>query len=87
MQFVTGSGPGGRILHRDLDRHLAGGGGETGGVVLAERPPSPARTGVSEVPVRGLRRRIAESMQEAKRHIPHFSYIEEIDVTALEELR
>ncbi|MBY6265996.1 2-oxo acid dehydrogenase subunit E2 [Azospirillum sp. 412522] len=87
LQFVTGSGPGGRILHRDLDRHLAGGGDETGGVALAERPPSPARTGVSEVPVRGLRRRIAESMQEAKRHIPHFSYIEEIDVTALEELR
>lgn len=87
LQFVAGSGPGGRILHRDLDRHLAGGGGEAGGVALAERPPSPTRTGVSEVPVRGLRRRIAESMQEAKRHIPHFSYIEEIDVTALEELR
>jgi 2-oxoisovalerate dehydrogenase E2 component (dihydrolipoyl transacylase) len=87
LQFVAGSGPGGRILHRDLDRHLAGGGVEAGGVALAERPPSPARTGVSEVPVRGLRRRIAESMQEAKRHIPHFSYIEEVDVTALEELR
>lgn len=87
LQFVAGSGPGGRILHRDLDRHLAGGGVEAGGVALAERPSSPARTGVSEVPVRGLRRRIAESMQEAKRHIPHFSYIEEIDVTALEELR
>lgn len=87
LQFVAGSGPGGRILHRDLDRHLAGEGGEAGDVVLAERSPSPARTGVSEVPVRGLRRRIAESMQEAKRHIPHFSYIEEVDVTALEELR
>ncbi|CAO3428988.1 dihydrolipoamide acetyltransferase family protein [Azospirillum endophyticum] len=87
LQFVAGSGPGGRILHRDLDRHLAGGGGEAGDVALAERPSSPARTGVSEVPVRGLRRKIAESMQEAKRHIPHFSYIEEIDVTALEELR
>ncbi|MBP2302731.1 dihydrolipoamide acetyltransferase family protein [Azospirillum picis] len=86
LQFVTGSGPGGRILHRDLDRHLADG-AETGGVAVAERPPPLARTGVSEVPVRGLRRRIAESMQEAKRHIPHFSYIEEVDVTALEELR
>jgi 2-oxoisovalerate dehydrogenase E2 component (dihydrolipoyl transacylase) len=87
LQFVAGSGPGGRILHRDLDHHLAGGESEAGGVALAERPSSPARTGVSEVPVRGLRRRIAESMQEAKRHIPHFSYIEEIDVTTLEELR
>lgn len=87
LQFVAGSGPGGRILHRDLDHHLADGGVETGGVSLAERPTSPVRTGIAEVPVRGLRRRIAESMQEAKRHIPHFSYIEEVDVTALEELR
>ena len=63
---------------------MAAGGGAAAAV---QRSPAAARTGVSEVPVRGLRRRIAESMQEAKRHIPHFSYIEEIDVTALEELR
>ncbi len=87
LQFVAGSGPGGRVLHRDLDRHAADGAAEAGGVAGADRPSMPARTGVSEVPVRGLRRRIAETMQEAKRHIPHFSYIEEIDVTALEELR
>ncbi|WP_372394099.1 dihydrolipoamide acetyltransferase family protein [Azospirillum sp. HJ39] len=87
LQFVAGSGPGGRVLHRDLDRYAADGATEAGGVAVAGRPSMPARTGVSEVPVRGLRRRIAETMQEAKRHIPHFSYIEEIDVTALEELR
>ena len=45
------------------------------------------RDGVEEVPVIGLRRAIAEHLQKSKRHIPHFSYIEEIDVTALEELR
>jgi 2-oxoisovalerate dehydrogenase E2 component (dihydrolipoyl transacylase) len=39
------------------------------------------------VPVIGLRRKIAQKMQEAKRHIPHFSYVEEIDVTELEDLR
>ncbi|ALG72986.1 branched-chain alpha-keto acid dehydrogenase subunit E2 [Azospirillum thiophilum] len=87
LQFVAGSGPGGRVLHRDLDRHADDGAAEAVGVAVAGRSSPQARTAVSEVPVRGLRRRIAESMQEAKRHIPHFSYIEEIDVTALEELR
>lgn len=45
------------------------------------------REGVEEVPVVGLRRRIAQKMQESKRHIPHFTYVEEIDVTELEALR
>jgi 2-oxoisovalerate dehydrogenase E2 component (dihydrolipoyl transacylase) len=45
------------------------------------------RHDVQAVPVIGLRRRIAEKMQEAKRHIPHFSYVEEVDVTELEALR
>ncbi|CAO3436515.1 dihydrolipoamide acetyltransferase family protein [Azospirillum doebereinerae] len=85
LQFVAGSGPGGRILHADLDRHLQPGGRpEAPDPAL---PPSLARSGVTEIPVRGLRRRIADSLQETKRRIPHFSYIEEIDVTALEELR
>jgi 2-oxoisovalerate dehydrogenase E2 component (dihydrolipoyl transacylase) len=35
----------------------------------------------------GLRRRIALQMQEAKRRIPHFSYVEECDVTEVEALR
>jgi 2-oxoisovalerate dehydrogenase E2 component (dihydrolipoyl transacylase) len=42
---------------------------------------------VEEIPVIGLRRQIAQTMQDAKRRIPHFSYIEEIDVTALEIMR
>jgi 2-oxoisovalerate dehydrogenase E2 component (dihydrolipoyl transacylase) len=45
------------------------------------------RDGVEEVPIIGLRRAIAEHLQKSKRQIPHFSYIEEVDVTALEELR
>src|SRR5262249_60756522 len=47
----------------------------------------PRRGGVEEVQIVGLRRAIAEHLQQSKRHIPHFSYVEEVDVTALEELR
>lgn len=82
LQFVPGSGPGGRIQHGDLDRYL-----QQGGNSAPQRSGAVQRHEVEEVPVRGLRRKIAQSMQEAKRRIPHFSYIEEVDVTALEDLR
>ena len=45
------------------------------------------RDGEHAVPVIGLRRKIAEKMQDAKRRIPHFTYVEEIDVTEIEALR
>jgi len=82
LQFVPGTGPAGRIGHDDLDGFIASGG-------KASTAPSRdvKREGIEEVKVIGLRRKIAEKMQEAKRRIPHFSYIEEVDVTALEELR
>jgi 2-oxoisovalerate dehydrogenase E2 component (dihydrolipoyl transacylase) len=84
LQFVPGTGPAGRISHADLDAYVtAGGGGEM---------PSPhggyaKRDGVDEIKVIGLRRKIAEKMQESKRRIPHFAYVEEIDMTELEALR
>lgn len=82
LQFVPGSGPAGRITREDLERYIAA--GET----LATPAAAPAvRTGVEEVKVIGLRRQIAERMSEAKRRIPHFSYVEEVDVTELERLR
>ncbi len=81
LQFVGGSGPAGRITHADLDAFQ-----QSGGVVVATGGLT-RRTGAEQVKVIGLRRKIAERMADAKRRIPHFSYIEEIDVTALEELR
>jgi 2-oxoisovalerate dehydrogenase E2 component (dihydrolipoyl transacylase) len=83
LQFVPGSGPGGRITHDDLAAYAASGGVKQ----TARRPALAKRDGVEDIPIIGLRRAIAEHLQEAWRHIPHFAYIEEIDVTALEELR
>ena len=82
LQFVPGSGPAGRIGHADLDAYLT-----AGGAVGPSRSVYAAREGVDEVKVIGLRRKIAEKMQDAKRRIPHFAYIEEIDMTELEALR
>jgi 2-oxoisovalerate dehydrogenase E2 component (dihydrolipoyl transacylase) len=82
LQFVPGSGPAGRISHVDLDAFVA-----SGGRGAAFRAGPAIREGVEEVKVIGLRRRIAEKMQESKRRIPHYAYVEEIDMTALEDLR
>jgi 2-oxoisovalerate dehydrogenase E2 component (dihydrolipoyl transacylase) len=84
LQFVPATGPGGRITQQDLDRYIAGGAAPTAGGAASALV---RRDGVEDVPVVGLRRAIAEHLQEAKRHIPHFTYVEEIDVTALEDLR
>jgi len=85
LQFVTGSGPAGRITHADLDAYVAGRrGGAPGG--RGDRRYAQLQ-GEHATPIIGLRRKIAEKMQEAKRHIPHFTYVEEIDVTELELLR
>ncbi|MGH6888933.1 MAG: dihydrolipoamide acetyltransferase family protein [Rhizomicrobium sp.] len=82
LQFVPGSGPAGRIEHADLDGYVA-----SGGKAEPSRQAYAQRGGTDEIRVIGLRRKIAEKMQEAKRRIPHFAYVEEIDVTELEGLR
>ncbi|MFO1314340.1 MAG: dihydrolipoamide acetyltransferase family protein [Burkholderiales bacterium] len=78
---VPGSGPGGRVLHEDVVRFAA-----PGAAPPAAAARYAARAGEQHVPVIGLRRQIAQRMADTLR-IPHFSYVEEIDVTELEALR
>ena len=84
LRLVQASSRSGRIMHEDLDAHVAAG-GETQSFEARSTPRE--RSDETVVPVIGLRRRIAQKMQESKRHIPHFTYVEEIDVTELEALR
>lgn len=81
LRQVPGTGPAGRITHEDLDMFLSR---ETGSAVAAGLQPNKS---VQEVKIVGLRRRIAEKMALAKSRIPHITYVEEVDMTALEELR
>jgi len=85
LQFVPGSGPAGRITHADLDAHVDGHRQGSGSGGRDERYAE--QRGEHAAPLIGMRRKIAEKMQEAKRHIPHFTYVEEVDVTELEALR
>lgn len=92
LETVRGSGPDGRILHDDLVRHAGARAAATPAAGTSPASPSPGaaryaeRHGEQAVPVIGLRRQIAERMQAAAR-IPHFTYVEEVDVTELEGLR
>ncbi|KGB99747.1 dihydrolipoamide acetyltransferase family protein [Burkholderia cepacia] len=84
LRYVRGTGEAGRILHADLDAYARTGGSPAHG---SQPRGYDERHDETEVPVIGLRRAIARKMEEAKRRIPHFSYVEEIDVTELESLR
>ncbi|HEX6363862.1 MAG TPA: dihydrolipoamide acetyltransferase family protein [Albitalea sp.] len=97
LNDVRSTGLAGRIVQADLDAYVEQGGNRTpprSPGATPERPPTrePAVTPeprTDETPIRviGLRRKIAQKMQEAKRRIPHFTYVEELDVTELEALR
>ena len=85
LSTVVGSGPGGRILREDLGAPPAAGASSPAVQPVPDLADVSAET--SEIKVIGVRRVIAERMSEAKRNIPHFAYVEEVDVTELESLR
>lgn len=84
LRLVRGTGPAGRVLHEDLEAYLAQGQSNASapaGAAYAQRNDE------EQIPVIGMRRKIAQRMQDATQRAAHFSYVEEIDVTAIEELR
>ncbi len=94
LATLPATGVGGRVLRTDLDRAVASKLAPTstfsnvGGSLLPTVASKLASTnGITEIPVIGVRRVIAQRMEQAKRTAPHFSYVEEVDVTALEALR
>ena len=77
LESVAGTGSAGRVLAEDVDRHLS-----------ADVKTAPQRaTTVERTKIIGLRRKIANRLQNTKQRIPHFSYVEEVDVTELESAR
>jgi 2-oxoisovalerate dehydrogenase E2 component (dihydrolipoyl transacylase) len=87
LQYVAGSGAAGRIVQEDLDAYASGKAGAPSGATSGGGLGYAERRDETAVPVIGLRRKIAQKMQESKRRIPHFTYVEEIDVTELQALR
>lgn len=100
LEGVKGTGPVGRILHTDLDAYASAASvPESTSVDERISPSEPKRTdpaagltakdddAIEQIRVIGLRRKIAEAMQRSKQRIPHFAYVEEVDVTELEALR
>jgi len=82
LSAVPGTGTNGRIQRKDFDNYL-----KTQATGSSNLTPATPSTAVKEIKVIGLRRIIAERMTKAKQEIPHFSYIEEIDITELDALR
>ena len=84
LSIVPGSGPGGRITRTDFDQYVKR---QAAAGTRPRAPAAPTAAPTTETKVIGLRRIIAERMSEAKREIPHFAYVEEIDITELDALR
>ena len=83
LTLVAGSGPRGRILKADFEGFLA-----SNQAPAADATPISAKlSGIEEIKVIGLRRKIAERMAKSASEIPHFTSVEEVDITALESLR
>jgi 2-oxoisovalerate dehydrogenase E2 component (dihydrolipoyl transacylase) len=86
LSALAGTGPGGRILRSDIEAAANGRPTPLPAAPVAAAPAA-APDAITEIKIIGVRRVIAERMSEAKRTIPHFAYVEEVDVTELESLR
>ncbi len=84
LRLVHGTGPAGRITDADLDQYAQGPSQQNGGASGSGRAK---REGTEEIKVIGMRRKIAERMSKANANVPHITVVEEVDVTALEDLR
>jgi 2-oxoisovalerate dehydrogenase E2 component (dihydrolipoyl transacylase) len=82
LRQLQGTGPAGRILREDIEQFL-----NQGAVPASARAALAKKTATEEIKLTGLRRRIAEKMVLSTSRIPHITYVEEVDMTALEELR
>jgi 2-oxoisovalerate dehydrogenase E2 component (dihydrolipoyl transacylase) len=91
LHFVPGTAPGGRVTRKDFDNYMAGKpvarAGSEPAALTATAARAAERPETTETRVIGLRRIIAERMAQSAREIPHFTYVEEIDITELEALR
>ena len=85
LRDVTATGTAGRIVQADLEAHVARGGARARPALPPRLAGSPDAT--HDIKIVGLRRKIAQKMQESKRRIPHYTYVEEVDVTEIEALR
>jgi 2-oxoisovalerate dehydrogenase E2 component (dihydrolipoyl transacylase) len=85
LRDVIATGSAGRIVQADLDAHVARGGARAKPVSASRAAGTSDAT--HDVKIVGLRRKIAQKMQESKRRIPHYTYVEEVDVTEIEALR
>lgn len=81
LQRIKGSGPRGRVIREDVKAAASV------ATKSASAPLAAASAAIESMPIIGMRRRIAEAMQRSAQRIPHFSYVEEVDVTELEALR
>ncbi|OAV49685.1 branched-chain alpha-keto acid dehydrogenase subunit E2 [Rhizobium sp. WYCCWR10014] len=82
LRQVQGTGPAGRILREDIEQFLT-----PGTAPAAVKNGFAKKTATEEIKLTGLRRRIAEKMVLSASRIPHITYVEEVDMSALEELR
>ncbi len=84
---IQGTGPRGRILRRDLEQAPIAARGSTAGANAVSPSASSPSAAAEEIKIRGVRRVIAQRLSASKQNIPHFTYVEEVDVTALDALR